>query len=738
MKKGKKQQIKLSPVRPAPVAEPQTAPPVVKPTPQTAPAPSTQSTKTVQAAKVDAAPRTFDYQSWLWPGASAVAAIAVFANTLRGEFVYDDKRQIVRNLLIQDLGNFWTALKSDVWAFKAEAGAGAVSNYWRPSFVFWMIANFQLFGLSATGWHIVNVLMHAGVSVLIYFLLRRLDLSALAAGATALLFAVHPAHTESVAWISGAPDLLMALGVLGSLWFVGAIAGSRQQAAGSRQIAGSRQQAAGSIASSKQQTVVSGQKSVASGQWAANSKSVLSGRTIRAWAFALLLCALALGAKEAAILYPLVVFAWLWQPPDTSATETNAANNTKSKSWDWKTAARWAAPFAVLSVVYFFIRLAVIGQLTQEQPDAPSFVEMVLSWPQIFCFYLRQSLFPVIIGPAYPLRPVTVGTLGVGNFFAPLLISVVALAGLLWLAKRNALSRLGLAIFLFFLAPAFNIAAFPREQAVHDRYLYLPLLGLLILLVPPAVEWLQSRAQMAAYVLLGATCLLLGVQTVRYNRAWLSGTALFERAVQADPTSALNYDSLAAVYTDAKRWDDALNAYNQALALKRLPTSLIGRAQTLTELQRYDEAERDLQEVIQGRAGSVGAYTLYQTYERLAICYERQNKLEAGVKALEEARKRLPPYAAALSEKMAVLLYRAGNKAGALAQLEAARPYARRELLPESRTVFFRLGSLYAEANKPAEARAALQEYLALTNNMTDGVTLQQRQQAAALLQKLP
>lgn len=704
MRKGKKQQIKVPPARPAPSVEAETAPPMVKPAPKPVqPAPP---------AQVDATPRSINYRRWLWPGALAAAAIAVFANTLRGAFVYDDKRQIVRNLLIQDLSNFATALKSDVWAFKAEAGAGAVSNYWRPSFVLWMITNFQLFGLSPTGWHVVNVLMHAGICVLIYFLLRRFELSALAAGATALLFAVHPVHTESVAWISGSPDLLMALGVLGSLWFVR----SRQQAAGSGRTA----------ASGKRQLV-------GSGPAAAGGNSLLQGRSVRDWALALLLCALALGAKEAAILYPLVVFVWLWQPPQIGAAQTD----NKDKGFHWKRAARWAAPFAGLSIIYFFMRLAVIGQLTQEQADAPSFVEMLLSWPEIFCFYLRQSLFPITIGPAYPLRAVTTATLGAGNFFMPLLISVTVLAGLLWLARRTALARLGLAIFLFFLAPAFNIAAFPREQAVHDRYLYLPLLGLLVLLVPPVVDWLQARAQVVAYALLGAACLLLGIQTVRYNRVWLSGTALFERAVQADPTSALNYDSLAAEYTEAKRWDDALTAYNQALALKNQASSRVGRAQTLTELQRYEEAERDLQEVVQARVPLASAYTLYQAYERLAICYERQRKFEPAVKALEEARKKLPQYAAALSEKMAVILYQSGNKAQALAQLEAARPYARRELLPEARAVFFRLGNLYVEAGKTAEARAALQEYLVRTNDMTDALTLQQRQQAAALLQKL-
>ena len=209
-----------------------------------------------------------------------------------------------------------------------------------------------------------------------------------------------------------------------------------------------------------------------------------------------------------------------------------------------------------------------------------------------------------------------------------------------------------------------------------------------------------------------------------------------QRAVQADPSAALNYDLLGAEFTEQKRWDEALAAYDESLKRGRLSSSLVGRADALTATQRYDEAIRDLSEITSGRAANSSAYTIYQAYERLAIAYERQGKYEPAVQALVEARKKLLQYAGALSEKIAVILYQSGQKDNALAQLEAAKPYARRELLPESRLVFYRLGLLYQEAGKLNEARAALQEYLALTNDMQDPITQQTRPLAAAALQK--
>ena len=117
--------------------------------------------------------------------------LAVFANSLGGEFVYDDTRQVVRNILIQDNSLIWKVLTSDVWAFKGD-GSVAASNYWRPTFTLWNIICFRLFGMNPVGWHVVNVMLHTGVCVLAFSLLRRWAYSAAIAFAITLIFAVHP------------------------------------------------------------------------------------------------------------------------------------------------------------------------------------------------------------------------------------------------------------------------------------------------------------------------------------------------------------------------------------------------------------------------------------------------------------------------------------------------------------------------------------------------------------------
>src|SRR5688500_18818410 len=109
---------------------------------------------------------------WVWIAVIVLAAVIPFSNAVSGDFVYDDGRQIVANPLIQKSDLFVQALTSDVWAFKAD-GSVSASNYWRPVFTALCILSFGLFGLEPFGWHLLNILLHAGVCVVAYLLMRR-------------------------------------------------------------------------------------------------------------------------------------------------------------------------------------------------------------------------------------------------------------------------------------------------------------------------------------------------------------------------------------------------------------------------------------------------------------------------------------------------------------------------------------------------------------------------------------
>jgi tetratricopeptide (TPR) repeat protein len=615
---------------------------------------------------------------WLLP--ALVLGFLIYTNTLGGEFIYDDLRQIKRNTLIQDGSQFWRALTSDVWAFKG--GDQASSNYWRPSFVLWMILNFRCFGLGTFGWHLTSILLHVGVVALAFALLRRLNVSRPVAAAIALIFAVHPVHSESVAWISGVPDLILAAAMLGSIWFV----------------------------------ILLGER-----------------KTPLRWALAIGLYLVALGAKEVAILYPLMIVALFYPERDRG-----------NKDVPWTRALSIAWPFAVVAAIYLLVRQSILG-IIQRLPEAgASLGETILTLPAVFAFYLRQLIVPYWIGPSHPLRAVTTANIGIGNCLIPLVVMIAAGWWMLRMAGRSKTARIGLALFLIPLLPAMNVAAFQPDQLVHDRYLYVPLLGFLMLTIPALSSLLQraageriSRGPLLVFIFALVAAVPLAAQTVRYNGAWTSNLALWEWAVRSDPNSAFAYQQYGVQLHETKRLEEAVAAFNRSIEIHPMPTTSVSRATTLIDQNRFEEAERDLHEVTSKQVEQVSPYTMYQAYERLAVSFTQQHKLNEAAGSITEARGRLPQYQAALTEKLAVVFYQGGQKQEALKELNAVRAQGRTETLPESRTIFYRLGLLNVELGHPQDARDAFQEFLSLTQGMLTPDIEQARSQSKAALRKL-
>jgi len=608
---------------------------------------------------------TFEKYELKWVIPIVVVCLLIFANSLGGEFVYDDLRQIVRNPLVQDNSLIWTSLTSDVWAFKAY-GTVAASNYWRPTFTAWHILNFRLFGANPYGWHVMNLLLHTGVCVLSYFLLRRWNIAPMLACAIALIFAVHPVHVESVAWISGSPDLLFALAFLGSLWF---------------------------------------------------AQNYADKNKINDLIFSLLLYAAALGAKEIGLLCLPIYFVIFF---------TGREKEKGVKFFDVRSFA-----FVAVAVVYFFTRLSVLGMLSRPPEDAASFGEAILSVPAIFVFYLRQIFFPYWLSVNYPLH--SVSQISVINFVLPLIISLVVLGAIYYLARRSKAGALAAMLFLLPLIPVMNAAFFPPAQLVHDRYLYLPLLGILMLLALFAARFVKEKHILAVSAVIS---LLLCFQTFTYNTAWANELALWSWSVKVD-RGADTLSQYASELSENGRVDEAIQAYSESLNVRPLTRSYLGRGRNLVLKKKYAEAEQDFGMILQSPPERLEVYVLYQTYEALAISYSEQKKYVQAVELLTDARKQLPMFAASLTANMAIVLYQNGQKEEALRELETARAQARAELLPEARSVFLRLGMLYAELGRKDDARNALREYLNLTASFKDKATMEDRADAGQLLQSL-
>jgi tetratricopeptide (TPR) repeat protein len=141
-----------------------------------------------------------------WPAFAALALLAVlcFANSFPGSFIGDDLA-IVRDSPLVRVGDLAGIAAADYW------GEGAGSGLHRPLTILTYAANRALFGPGPASFHAVNVLLHAGVSVLVAATLGGAGVAAGACWWAGAIFAVHPIHTEVVDVVTGRAELLAAL-----------------------------------------------------------------------------------------------------------------------------------------------------------------------------------------------------------------------------------------------------------------------------------------------------------------------------------------------------------------------------------------------------------------------------------------------------------------------------------------------------------------------------------------------
>ncbi len=603
---------------------------------------------------------------WLLSLVLAVVALGVYFNNLRGDWVYDDRLQILGNTLLTTPGRAGDLLGSDVWSFSAPVPGQPGGIYWRPLFSAKLLLLHRLFGFQSTlPWHLTNNLLHAGVCVLAFALLRRLRFARSLSFAGVLVFAVHPAHVESVSWISGSPDLLLGVSLLGAMLFGAALAERFRPLP-------------------------------------------LAG---------LVICSiLALGSKEIGMFTPLFVALTVW-------TVRRGVDPPESPKRSLRRALDAAIAPALLSILYVFIRSGIVLDITLGE-HLPSVASTLLSVPELAVFYLRQAFWPFAgfsgsggVGPGHPLRPVNVAHLDAANFYLPLAVCTVV--GLLWLAlariDRRFLFALG--FFVLSLGPAMWVRVLPPDHTVRDRYLYLPLLGLIamVLALPGIIRSIRAsrdayprpaanRSETILACVLALVCVPLAVKTWKYNFVWTSEERLWDAALVSDPTSPHAMVEVAKRRVEAGKTDEALALYTRAIEVNPMVMALNARANLYWKLGRLREAEDDALKAVAATIGKPEDLSVLQNYMLLLGIQDQQGKFEGpnGVIAVaQDARKRFPERSMMLSDRIAQAMMKVGRLDEARQELEAALRRSEGRPSAERAIMFYRLSRVLTEQKPP-------------------------------------
>lgn len=146
--------------------------------------------------------------AWWFPVVVGLVGVGAYVNALPNGFVWDDENLIVANPLIKS------------WSFLPQLLTSPLQPntlYYRPVQALTFLVEYQSFGLWPVGFHLTSVVLHVAVGLLLYRFASRLLDDPVAGLCAALLFVVHPVHSEAVTYLSGRSDPLAAMFLLAAL-----------------------------------------------------------------------------------------------------------------------------------------------------------------------------------------------------------------------------------------------------------------------------------------------------------------------------------------------------------------------------------------------------------------------------------------------------------------------------------------------------------------------------------------
>jgi tetratricopeptide (TPR) repeat protein len=376
------------------------------------------------------------------------------------------------------------------WANIGRAFRTTEIAYWHPLTWLSHLADAQLYGLNPAGHHLTSALLHAVNALLVFVVLRKLTGAAGCSWFVAALFGLHPLHVESVAWVAERKDVLSTLWWLVTLWCYA--------------------------------------------HWIEQP----AARRARARVFhglALLSFGAALMSKPMVVTLPCVLLLLDYWPLQ-----------------------RWSSAAAVgrlfVEKLPFFGLAVVAGIFTIRAQASLGSVQSLTFYPWFlrggnallsYAGYLGKCFVPANLAVFYPYpTKIPAGP----ELLAALLLAGITVAVVAWRSRAPYL-LVGWLFYLGTLVPVIGLVQV-GEQAMADRYTYVPLLGIFIMLAWGAAGATQGRAH-RSFVLGAAAALLLGASallTLRQLRFWQDSPTLFHHALDVTENNWLAHQGLGYYY----------------------------------------------------------------------------------------------------------------------------------------------------------------------------------------------
>ena len=468
----------------------------------------------------------------------AAIAFIVYIPTLGNSFVNWDDPIFIAYPQIQSMDLGWMLTSTH-------------SANWVPLSLISHAIDIQLWGLDPWGHHLTSLILHAADTALVFLVsmaifsklpsLGNAGRNAAMGGAfAALLFALHPIHVESVSWVAERRDVLSALFMLLSVLFYLRYAEGR-------------------------------------------------GRAL-SYALSLAMFGAALMSKPMVVTLPAVLLILDYYPLKRLSLNLAALRLFYEK-----------IPFLILGIL-----ASAAAVLTQWRSDAVSSLAdyglyyRVLMSVRALGFYLYKTFVPLGFMPYYD-RP-SVDYLYPQFFMAAFAIAVMA--GLAIFYWRRTGSRAFIAAFAFFVVTLLPVIGIIQigSQAAADRYMYIPSIGIFVLMGGVAAFVLQRSVSSAVRyglpVLMAVVLVFLSAQTVRQQRVWKDSFSLWTHQIELDTNGRFSrfvaHTQRGVMYLKDREYGKAIADYSAAIALNpRFGKAYLQRGRAYMAVARYEEALMD-------------------------------------------------------------------------------------------------------------------------------------------------
>ena len=432
----------------------------------------------------------------------AAATIFAYRGVRTNDFLtYDDDVYVVDNAPIHQGIN----AQSIGWAFDAFHASN-----WHPLTWISHMVDWQLYGKNPVGHHLTNVCLHAANSILLFLLLLFMTGYLGRSALVAALFALHPAHVESVAWLAERKDLLCALfsfaALLAYLWY-------------------------------------------------------LRKPSLKRYAVILITFACALMSKPMAVTLPFAMLLLDYWPlrrltltPETRPQWLSSSLKLCIEKW----------PLFLLAVASSALTVMAqgsggsVGSL-ESLPLGERLSNAAISYWR----YVKLTFWPDPLRVFYYHETYNISvTLAVLSAIALILVTVLC-----WrVRKQRPYLLLGWLWFLGTLAPVIGVVQV-GDQAMAERYTYIPLIGLFI-----AVVWLIADAvakstgfKIAAQILAVAILVACAIKTDAQVKVWKDTITLFSHVLEIDPRGEIPNSSLGVAYERQGNFAQAGQYFEQSL-----------------------------------------------------------------------------------------------------------------------------------------------------------------------------